>query len=189
MKQGLGTQLRHLIELLDGAVEASYVQAGLDYRPRYTPIMRALIAQAPLTIGQIVAHTGLSQPAATQTVALMIKQGLVTSAAGKLDARQRLVQLSELGRSMVPHLQRCWLATAAAAASLDADLPYPLSAVLAAAVEALEEHGFGERIQVARDASVGGNPGTLEAMAAAKAPADAAEQASKARAKPKNDKT
>ena len=33
MKQGLGTQLRHLIELLDGAVQQAYADAGLDYRP------------------------------------------------------------------------------------------------------------------------------------------------------------
>ena len=36
MKQGLGTQLRHLIELLDGAVQQAYVDAGLNYRPRYS---------------------------------------------------------------------------------------------------------------------------------------------------------
>ena len=37
MKSTQGTQLRHLIELLDGAVGAAYEAAGLDYRPRYTP--------------------------------------------------------------------------------------------------------------------------------------------------------
>lgn len=149
MNQGLGTQLRHLIELLDGAVEASYVEAGLDYRPRYTPVMRALIAQEPLTIGQIASCAGITQPAATQTVALMMKQGLLMSAAGTSDGRQKLVRLSPDGRSMVPQLQRCWQATAAAAASLDAQLPCPLSEVLAAAIEALEGQGFGERIRVA----------------------------------------
>ena len=45
MKPGLGTQLRHLLELLDGAVEEAYALAGMRYRPRYTPVMRALIAQ------------------------------------------------------------------------------------------------------------------------------------------------
>ncbi len=43
----LGTLLRHLIELLDGAVEQTYRDAELDYRPRYTPVLRALIARGP----------------------------------------------------------------------------------------------------------------------------------------------
>ena len=152
MKQGLGTQLRHLLELLDGAVEQSYLDAGLAYRPRYTPVLRALLAQQPSSIGEIAAHAGITQPAATQTVALMVKEGLLVASAGKLDARQRLISLSEAGRAMLPRLEACWKATAAAAASLDAQLPYPLSAALADAIDALEKQSFGERIRSARAA-------------------------------------
>jgi MarR family transcriptional regulator, organic hydroperoxide resistance regulator len=38
----------------------------LDYLPRYTPIVRALMASEPLTVGDIAAAAGISQPAATQ---------------------------------------------------------------------------------------------------------------------------
>jgi DNA-binding MarR family transcriptional regulator len=153
MKQGLGTQLRHLIELLDGAVEQSYLEAGLAYRPRYTPVMRALLAQAPLTVGEIAARAGITQPAATQTVALMVKEGLLVATPGKLDGRQKLIDLGEAGRAMLPELERCWQATARAAASLDAQLPYPLSQVLAEAIDALREESFGDRIRAARVAN------------------------------------
>jgi DNA-binding MarR family transcriptional regulator len=151
VKAGLGTQLRHLIELLDGAVEASYTEAGLHYRPRYTPVMRALSAREPLTLGEIAAHAGITQPAATQTVTLMIKEGLLTSEAGALDGRQKLVRLSEAGHAMLPRLRQCWQATATAAAGLDAQLPYPLSQALADAIAALEQQSFGDRIRAARD--------------------------------------
>ncbi|HJV71175.1 MarR family winged helix-turn-helix transcriptional regulator [Ideonella sp.] len=146
MNRGLGTQLRHLIELLDGAVADSYARAGLAYRPRYTPVMRALIAQEPLTIGQIARQAGMTQPAATQTVALMVKEGLVSAEAGDADGRQRLVRLTGQGRSLLPRLQACWRATQHAANALDAELPYPLSKVLAEAIAALERHPFAERI-------------------------------------------
>jgi len=152
MKATLGTQLRHLIELLDGAVEASYAEAGLNYRPRYTPVLRALLADEPLTVGQIAERAGITQPAATQTVALMIREGLLTSEAGAQDARQKMVRLSEAGRAMVPRLRQCWQATATAAASLDAQLPYPLSQALANAIEALDGQSFGTRIRAAREA-------------------------------------
>ena len=150
MKQGLGTQLRHLIELLDGAVEASYVEAGLHYRPRYTPVMRALAAVDALNVGEIAAQAGITQPAATQTVAVMVKEGLLVTSAGKQDGRQKMVRLSEAGHAMLPLLQACWEATAQAAARLDAQLPTPLSETLAHAITALQEESFGARIRAAR---------------------------------------
>ena len=152
MKPGLGTQLRHLIDLLDGAVGAAYEEAGLDYRPRYTPVMRALMAGAPRTIGQVAEAAGITQPAATQTIALMLKAGLLASEPGALDGRQKMISLSAQGRALLPQLQQCWQATAAAARSLDADLPYPLSDALANAIAALERQPFGARIRAARGA-------------------------------------
>ena len=154
MKQTLGTQLRHLIELLDGAVEASYGEAGLDYRPRYTPVLRALIEREPMTIGEIAAVAGLTQPAATQTVALMVKEGLLRAKAGREDGRQKLVSLTPKARELIPQLERCWQATAAAARSLEAELPHSLTEVLAKAIEALDRQSFGQRIASAREAFV-----------------------------------
>jgi DNA-binding MarR family transcriptional regulator len=149
MKQGLGTQLRHLIELLDGAVQQAYVDAGLEYRPRYTPVMRALAQQQSATVGQLAELAGITQPAATQTVALMKKEGLVRVAASGEDGRQRLVRLSAKGEAMLPQLQACWRATKGAADSLDAELAFPLSETLAQAVAILEQRSFGERIRAA----------------------------------------
>lgn len=159
MKAGLGTQLRHLVELLDGAVEASYVEAGLNYRPRYTPIMRALVTHEPLTIGEIAMRVGITQPAATQTVALMVKEGLLETEAGARDARQKLVRLSAAGREMLPALKVCWAATTAAANDLDAELPYALSQVLDEAIHALEARPFGQRIRAARQKAAGSGKG------------------------------
>lgn len=147
MKQGLGTQLRHLIELLDGAVQQAYAEAGLDYRPRYTPVMRVLAQQRSATIGQLAEIAGITQPAATQTVALMKKEGLLQVAASDDDGRQRVVRLSAKGEAMLPQLQACWKATKQAADSLDAQLAMPLSACLAQAIAVLGQRSFGERIR------------------------------------------
>ncbi len=150
MQPGLGTQLRHLIELLDGAVEEAYALAGMRYRPRYTPVMRALIVQEPSMIGQIAEAAKITQPAATQTVALMIKEGLLVSESGPVDGRQRLIRLSPRGRAMLPRLHECWQATQMAADSLDASLPRPLSKSLDEAIAALDIESFGNRIAKAR---------------------------------------
>lgn len=151
MKQGLGTQLRHLIELLDGAVDAAYMEANLpDYRPRYTPVMRVLSTRQQVTIGEIAEVAGITQPAATQTVALMQKNGLLVIEPGPRDARQRIVSLSDKGHALLPRIQACWRATKMAADSLDAELDVPLSQCLAQAIEALSNRPFGERIRSAR---------------------------------------
>lgn len=149
MNQGLGTQLRHLIELLDGAVTQAYKDAGLAYRPRYTPIMRVLAEREHATIGQIADAAGITQPAATQTVALMKREGLVSVEPGR-DGRHRTVRLSAQGRALLAPLAACWAATRAAADSLDRELAYPLSQCLAEAIRALAARPFGVRIREAR---------------------------------------
>lgn len=147
MKQGLGTQLRHLIELLDGAVQQAYADAGLDYRPRYTPVMRVLAQRQSATVGQLAELAGITQPAVTQTVALMKKEGLLLVVASDEDARQRVVRLSPKGKTLLPKLQACWQATRNAADSLDAELEFPLSECLAQAIAVLGKRSFGERIR------------------------------------------
>jgi MarR family transcriptional regulator, organic hydroperoxide resistance regulator len=141
---GLGTQLRHLIELLDDGVSEANDYAGMRYRPRYTPIVRALAGGDALTIGQLADAAGISQPAATQTVAVMVKDGLVEVVPGPVDARQRVVALSAQGREVLPRLGRAWQATERAAAGLDAESA--LSTAVAAALAALARQSFAERI-------------------------------------------
>jgi DNA-binding MarR family transcriptional regulator len=150
MKSTHGTQLRHLIELLDGAVGDAYAAAGLNYRPRYTPVMRSLMEKEPATIGFIAEAAGITQPAATQTIALMIKDGIVSVEVSPTDARQKMIRLTQLGRDLIPQLKMCWQATASAAASFEAELPYSLTDVLDSAIRALAAKPFGERIREAR---------------------------------------
>ena len=47
---GLGTLLRRLLDLLDGDVQRAYDELGLDYRPRYTPVVVALLDLGPSSI-------------------------------------------------------------------------------------------------------------------------------------------
>ena len=147
----LGTLLRHLIEQLDGAVEAAYQAEGLDYRPRYTPVVKALRALGPVSIRTLSRQAGISHSAASQTVSQMTREGLVALAPGR-DGRERIVALTPRAEAMLPAVARQWRAVNAAADALDAELPVPLSGLLVEAIAALERRPFGERI--ARAAAV-----------------------------------
>ncbi len=141
----LGTSLRHLIELLDGAVEEAYRDAQLDYRPRYTPVLRALIAIEPASIKDLAVHAGLTHSAASQTVAKMLRVGLVEVERGT-DMRQQVVSLTTRAKNMIPILEQVWEVVNEAARDLDAELVYPLSQVVEDAILALERRPFGDRI-------------------------------------------
>jgi DNA-binding MarR family transcriptional regulator len=144
----LGTRLRHLLELLDGAVEQAYTDAGLAYRPRYTPVMRVLIELGGASIRTIAERARVTHSAASQTVAQMVERGLVTLAPGS-DGRERIASLTSAARAIVPALERQWAATNAAARALDDELTHPLIEIVNEAIAALERVPFSARIAAA----------------------------------------
>jgi DNA-binding MarR family transcriptional regulator len=142
----LGTQLRQVLELLDGAVADVYRDLGMPgFRPRYTPILRVLAADGPQSIRDLAKATSVTHSAASQTVAQLAREGLVELEPGR-DARRRIVHLTPAARSLLPRLEAEWVATTAAASELEAELPFPLSALLAATTAALAKRPFRERI-------------------------------------------
>lgn len=145
----LGALLRHLIEMLDGAVEEAYREAGLDYRARYTPIVRALQALGPASIRAISEQAGVTHSAVSQTVAQMALRGLVEARPVE-DGRERIVGLTPAAEAMIPELERHWAVVEAAARSLDADIGASLPDTLRRAIAALAQRPFGRRIAQAR---------------------------------------
>jgi len=144
----LGTLLRHLLETLDGAVEQAYARAGLDYRPRYTPVMRVLIEAGSASIRTISQRAGITHSAVSQTVSQMVERGLVVLTAGA-DARERIAALTPAAHALIPALEQQWAATNAAAEALDRELSAPLSGLLREALAALARQPFSDRIAAA----------------------------------------
>ena len=151
IKPGLGQLLRHLKELVDGEADAFYAADGLDYRPRYTPIMRALAADSH-AVGELSEITGLSQGAVSQTIKLMERDGFISLTSGG-DARRTVVSLSAQGRDLLDYLQDHWRCTFQAIDELEREIGVPLRRVLADAIERLEDVSFGDRLRRAKIAA------------------------------------
>lgn len=126
-------------------MEQAYRLRGLTYRPRYTPVMRALAGGESASIRAIASAAGLTHSAVSQTVAQMKRDGLVDYARGA-DARERLVALSPAGLALLPELRECWAATHAAAHDLMREIGVPLDRVVTAAITALYKRRFLDRI-------------------------------------------
>ena len=142
---GLGTQIRHLLASLDGSVQHIYDRFGADFRPRYYPVVRLLLEREHARVGAIASATGVSQPAATQTINEMKKLGLIDQAMGE-DRRQHLLRLNPRGHELANRLTDIWNAIDRAAKSLDEELPCGLDLVLASALAALQRQSFADRI-------------------------------------------
>jgi DNA-binding MarR family transcriptional regulator len=152
MKHMLESQVRHIHTLIDLAITAEYSGVERDYRSRFTPVICALLANEPSTVGQIAQATGMSQPAVTQTLNLMIKNSYITFGSNPEDARKRMVHLSNKARTIIPKLECCLLAIEAATKRLNEEMPLPLTDALEMAINALTTKPFSTRIFEARAA-------------------------------------
>lgn len=146
----LGTRLRHLLDLVETDVAAVCADLGLPdgYRPRFTPVLSTLAAEGPLAIRDLARATGVTHSAASQTVAQLVKRGLVSTAPGD-DARQRVVRLTAAAEPLLPVLEAEWTATTVALRELEAELSFPLSGLIGEALEALRRRPLRERITAA----------------------------------------
>ncbi|WP_200824041.1 MarR family winged helix-turn-helix transcriptional regulator [Nonomuraea solani] len=142
----LGTLMRHVHELMDGAIAGIYADFGLpEYRPRYSPVVRTLREQGPMAIRDLAKAIGVTHSAASQTVVQMQRGEFVTLEKGT-DARHRIVHLSAKARAALPLIEAEWEATRRAMRELDEELPVPLEELLLAILAALERRDFRERI-------------------------------------------
>ena len=146
MIEGLGTKLRRLTAALDTEVQGVYDQLAVPFRPRFYPIVQMLLAAESRSVTEIAEATGVSQPAATQTINEM-KRLLLVEACPGADRRARMIRLSARGKAVARELAPVWAATHRAGAGLDAELSANLHVTLDEALAALGRRSFGTRIR------------------------------------------
>jgi DNA-binding MarR family transcriptional regulator len=146
-RPGLGELLRYVGELVEQGANDRYHEINLNYRARYTPVLRAMDAGAE-TIGDITSRTHLTQGAISQAVGLLETDGLVARHAVP-DGRKSGIRLTPAGRKLVTKLKPHWAVTFRAITALEQEIGHPLREVLESAAHALEQRGFCERLKAA----------------------------------------
>ncbi|MBF0675510.1 MarR family transcriptional regulator [Pseudomonas sp.] len=141
---GLGELLRYVSELVEFGAEEHYQQMGLNYRARYTPVLRAIRSGAQ-TVTEITTCTHLTQGAISQTVGHMEADGVISRQRGE-DARKSVIQLTPVGKKLVAKLSTHWTATFKVIEQLEEEIGYPLRSVLKDTARALERQGFSQRL-------------------------------------------
>lgn len=146
-RPGLGELLRYVAELVEQGAEEVYRAKQLAYRARYTPVLRALSAGND-TITDITARTHLTQGAISQTVGLMVADGLIERHPLQ-DGRKSGLRLTPSGQALVRQLVPHWAVTFAAITALEQEIGHPLLRVLEDTARALEHRSFAIRLQAA----------------------------------------
>jgi len=156
VKPGLGELLRYVGELVDQGAEAHYRGLDLNYRPRYTPVLRAISAGAE-TVTDITARTRLTQGAVSQTVGLMVADGIIARH-GLEDGRKNGVHLTAQGKRLLKTLEPHWRLTFQAIEALEKEIGHPLLRVLEDTARALERQDFAGRLRTATTEQKRGKP-------------------------------
>lgn len=143
---GLGSLLRALIASLDEGVQQHYRSQAESFRPRYFPVVSLLLQKDAMRVGELAEACGVSQPAMTQTLSAMKKEGIIRATDDE-DQRARLVSLTKQGRAQAARLDEHWKATARAAARLEAECGMSISAIASDYLAALDRKPFIERIK------------------------------------------
>jgi DNA-binding MarR family transcriptional regulator len=110
-ERGYWRPLIALQQRMEADIAALYEKWGLSgVRPRFAYPMIRLAHRGPMTIRDLAESLGRTHSALSQTVTAMRDEGLVETVRG-VDARTRVVRLTERGRSLIPLLETEWRAT------------------------------------------------------------------------------
>ncbi len=145
-RESLWRPLRVLQEGMDADIARLYAERRIEgLKPSFVRELLRLHACGPMTIKALAESVGRTHSALSQKVAAMRAAGWVETVAGA-DARSKQVTLTEQARKVIGRLAAEWRATEAALAEIEAEVPYPLSRVVADIERALERKSFHDRI-------------------------------------------
>ncbi|RPI17940.1 MAG: GNAT family N-acetyltransferase [Ignavibacteriae bacterium] len=141
-----GTRLKLFNERLTQEGSKVYQQLNIDFEPRWFTFFYLLYKKAPLSITEISAQLGITQPAVTQLADILIKKGLIETVKNNGDTRKRILTLSAQGKELIPVLQPVWDGFNDATKDLFNKAGFDLILVLDRLERALDEKDMTSRI-------------------------------------------
>lgn len=131
---------------MDADIGRVYAERSIDdLKPAYVTELLRLAGRGPMTITELAESVQRTHSAMSQKVSAMRDAGWVRTLAGP-DARSKRVALTEKAERVVGRLAAEWRATEAAIAELEAEIPYPMTRVVADIEAALQRKSFHDRI-------------------------------------------
>ena len=101
----IATRLMRLSEQLrrDGA--RVYKEYGIEFEPKWFPVIYVLYHKPLLSVVELAAEIGYTHPSTISLLKELEKQKLVRGQKDKSDQRKRLIRLTEQGRALVARME------------------------------------------------------------------------------------
>jgi MarR family transcriptional regulator, repressor for mepA len=104
----LSTRLQRLSEQLrkDGAL--FYKTYGIDFEPKWFPVVYTLYHKDVLSVVEIANEIGYTHPSTISLLKELEKQKLIRSKKDKVDERKRLIVLTPKGQELIVKMKPVW---------------------------------------------------------------------------------
>ena len=114
----IATRMQRLAEQMRKDGLLIYKAFGIDFEPKWFPVIYTLHIKHSLSIAELSAEIGYSHPSTISLLKELEKQKLVKSKKDKTDERKRLVQLTENGDILINQMKPVWQVMIAATTQL-----------------------------------------------------------------------
>lgn len=104
----LSTRLQRLSEQLrkDGALV--YKEFGIDFEPKWFPVIFTLHHKTTLSVVEIANEIGYTHPSTISLLKELEKQQMIISKKDKTDERKRLIELAPKGMELIEKMKPVW---------------------------------------------------------------------------------
>jgi DNA-binding MarR family transcriptional regulator len=116
----IATRLQRLSEQLRKDGSLIYKAHGIDFEPKWFPVIYTLYFKPMLSVVELANEIGYSHPSTITLLKELERLKIIKSGKDKTDERKRLVQLTEKGKIMIEDMKPVWQIMIDAATQLTA---------------------------------------------------------------------
>lgn len=115
----LAARLRRLSERLDRDGTRAYLAHGVQFEQRWYGVLRQLISNGPMSVGEIAAALQISHASVSEARRSLENAGIISSVISSEDGRRKTLSLTSAGIQLCERLSALWESFNAAAQELN----------------------------------------------------------------------
>lgn len=104
----ISTRLQRLSEQLRKDGFQIYKTHGIDFEPKWFPVIYTLHFKPVLSVVELAAEIGYTHPSTISLLKELEKEKLIRSKKDKQDERRRMILLTERGKKLLQQMQPVW---------------------------------------------------------------------------------
>jgi DNA-binding MarR family transcriptional regulator len=148
----ISTRLQRLSDQLRKDGTLIYKANGIDFEPKWFPVIYTLHLRSVLSVVEIANEIGYTHPSTISLLKELEKEKLIRSKRDKTDERKRLIQLTAKGRELIDRMKPVWEVMIAALTEL-AETQNNLMLAIGEVEEQMKRLSFFERAKRISSAS------------------------------------